>query len=130
LCPIHHRIIDEDEEAFPVERLHLIKDEHEAWVAAALAPEDDQEAAGREIYAGASDAAHEAFDFHNWDSWSYRAFEAIPSWDRSQIDRISAFRRKMLQSPWPGRYVELERALARKLAKERKHKSGATRDHT
>lgn len=36
LCRNHHKIIDDDEKEWPVERLHLIKGEHEIWVETAL----------------------------------------------------------------------------------------------
>ena len=32
LCRNHHKIIDDDEHGWPVERLHQIKTEHEIWV--------------------------------------------------------------------------------------------------
>lgn len=32
LCPTHHRIIDSNPEDYPVEKLHLMKVQHEVWV--------------------------------------------------------------------------------------------------
>src|SRR5258705_3870484 len=49
LCPTHHRTVDEDAAAYPVERLHFIKDEHEAWVREAFAADDDRATAAMEI---------------------------------------------------------------------------------
>ena len=40
LCPTHHTVIDDDEEAYTVERLHKMKAEHEAQIA----PTPDQQA--------------------------------------------------------------------------------------
>jgi len=111
LCPLHHRIVDEDPAAFPIERLHLIKDDHEQWVREALGG-DDRTAVAKEIYAGLIDAAVAAFEFEQWDSWTHLAFDAIPSWDEGRMDRIHTFRRRVLRTPWPGTLPELERAFA------------------
>jgi len=32
LCPNHHTVIDNNPEDYPIEKLHLIKDQHELWV--------------------------------------------------------------------------------------------------
>lgn len=37
LCPNHHSIVDGNESAYPVERLHSIKADHESWVNTSLA---------------------------------------------------------------------------------------------
>lgn len=37
LCREHHKIVDDNPAAYPVDRLHRIKDEHVAWVASSLA---------------------------------------------------------------------------------------------
>jgi hypothetical protein len=36
LCPTHHRIIDENVEDYPIEKLHMIKAQHELWVRQSL----------------------------------------------------------------------------------------------
>lgn len=36
LCPNHHTIIDKDEKDWPVEKLYLIKSQHELWVQQSL----------------------------------------------------------------------------------------------
>ncbi len=36
LCPTHHSIIDKAPEDYPIERLHMIKQEHEDWVRESL----------------------------------------------------------------------------------------------
>lgn len=36
LCRDHHKIVDDDPQSYPVERLHRIKEEHIAWIAASL----------------------------------------------------------------------------------------------
>src|ERR1700734_4125683 len=41
LCPLHHKVIDDDEQAYTVERLKLMKGEHEAR--AARIPDDEAE---------------------------------------------------------------------------------------
>ena len=42
LCPTDHTIIDENEEDWPVEKLHLKKSEHELWVVETLSESVDQ----------------------------------------------------------------------------------------
>ena len=36
LCPTHHKIIDKNTEDYPVERLHILKSQHELWVQKSL----------------------------------------------------------------------------------------------
>jgi len=110
LCPRHHRMVDEDEAAYPIERLHLIKDQHELWVRETLSAPDERTAAANEIYAGLLDAAERAFDFDNWDSWTYSAFDVYPSWEKKRIEAIMEFRKVVLRTPWPEQLDEFERA--------------------
>lgn len=42
LCPTHHTTIDNNEEDYPVEVLHVIKSRHEVWVEQTLARDTDQ----------------------------------------------------------------------------------------
>ncbi len=43
LCRNHHRIIDQDEEIWTIERLHQIKDEHELWVETSLSVAENKD---------------------------------------------------------------------------------------
>jgi len=39
LCKVHHKLVDDQPETFPVERLHATKSAHESWVKETLASE-------------------------------------------------------------------------------------------
>ena len=55
LCPTHHRIVDENVEDYPTEKLHIIKAQHELWVRQSLeiatAPHDKAQVANEETIA-------------------------------------------------------------------------------
>ena len=71
LCHTHHTIIDNDLEDYPVEKLHLMKDQHELWVEQTLSEREDQKKTAADIiYSDLIDVAVEDCYFDHWDEWT------------------------------------------------------------
>ena len=66
LCPTDHVRIDKAPVDFPVEKLHLLKAEHEDWVRSRLAEGDVPRQANDLIYAHLIDAAIENCHLATW----------------------------------------------------------------
>jgi len=64
LCPNDHTKIDKDEKAWPVERLHIIKREHELWVEEQLGEIIDHQV---QIYHDFIDRVALALHLHKWE---------------------------------------------------------------
>jgi hypothetical protein len=70
LCPSHHTLIDKAPKDYPVERLHIMKRDHELWVEQQLGAQDDRIRVAYEVYASLIDAAVEACDLEHWNEWA------------------------------------------------------------
>lgn len=118
LCPNHHTIIDKNPEDYTVEKLHLLKDQHEYWVQHRLSEGKDLHKTAQDIiYADLIDATAEACQFDSWDKWASRALSTNMNWDEDAHERIFKFYNKILGAIWPNTLPELECAL-KKLAHE------------
>lgn len=112
LCPTCHTTVDKgDPASWPVERLHLVKTEHELWVQARLAVPDRRDEAAEQIYADLIDAAVVGGDLAHWQSWVSTAASPYQFWDASRPELIEKFRDQIVRAVWPGKHDELERAL-------------------
>ena len=118
LCPTHHTIIDNNPEDYPVEKLHVMKAQHELWVEQTLSESSDLRKTAQDvIYADLIDAAVEACQLDSWDKWTFRALSTTMNWDEDAQKRIFEFSNKILGALWPKTLPELECAL-KKLADE------------
>ncbi|MFC1593048.1 hypothetical protein ACFL4C_03445 [Candidatus Omnitrophota bacterium] len=112
LCPNHHTIIDKNPEDYPIEKLHLIKDQHELWVEQTLSENKDMRKTAQDvIYADLIDAAVEACQLDSWDEWASRALSTTMNWDQDAHERLFKFLNKILGAVWPKTLPELECAL-------------------
>lgn len=111
LCPTHHAQIDKDAHGYPIERLHMIKVEHERWLENTRSAADVKKVADSAVYASLIDAAVEKCMLENWQSWSSYANSTSPMWKNEWIDNIDDFRMLVLRAIWPGTLPELERAI-------------------
>jgi hypothetical protein len=112
LCPTHHTMIDNNPEDYPVEKLHLIKAQHELWVDETLSETQDlRKAAHNNIYTSLIDAAVEDCRLSDWDFWSENALHLNARWHKDDPSRIFKFRQKIMKAAWPSTLPELERAL-------------------
>ncbi len=112
LCPTHHSVIDKNPEDYPVERLYIIKAEHELWVEQTLSETlDVRKQAQSLIYSSLVDSAVEACQLEKWQIWTSWALAQPPVWDADAPSRVYQFRDKVMSAVWPNTLPELERAL-------------------
>jgi hypothetical protein len=112
LCPTHHTIIDNNPEDYPIEKLHIMKAQHELWVEQRFSESKDaQKTAQDVIYADLIDAAVEACQLDSWDKWASRALSTNMNWDEDAHERLFKFFNKILGAVWPKTLPELECAL-------------------
>jgi hypothetical protein len=111
LCPTHHTLIDKAPKDYPVERLHIIKRDHELWVEQQLGAQDEKTRVAQEVYANLVDAAAEACDFENWNRWASAVIGSLPTWREDAASTVYRFRQKIIGAAWPGTHPELEHAL-------------------
>lgn len=112
LCPTCHTLIDTgNPEAYPVERLHCIKTEHELWVQSRLSAATEREEADAQIYASLIDATVTGADLEHWNTWVSNGLSPHQVWEAGAPERIQAYREHVLRAVWPGTLPELEAAL-------------------
>jgi len=111
LCPTCHTVIDNAPADYPVERLHIIKREHELWVEQQLATASEAQQVGNEIYASLIDACVDLGDLMTWNFWTAWAVSSSARWRPDGKDRAYSLAKKIHAAAWPGVHVELERAL-------------------
>lgn len=118
LCPTHHTIIDKNHEDYPIEKLYLMKAQHELWVEQRLSESKGRLNAHDLIYADLVDAAVESCQFDSWQKWASQAVSTTTMrWDVDAPERIDRFAEKIIGALWPNVLPELECAL-KKLASE------------
>lgn len=112
LCPTHHTIVDNDPEDYPVEKLHIMKAQHELRVEQKFSEgKDTRKTAEDVIYADLIDATVEACQLDTWDKWASRALSTNMNWDEDAHDRLFEFQNKIIGAIWPKSLPELECAL-------------------
>ena len=112
LCPTHHTIVDNNPEDYPVEKLHLIKAEHELWVEQTYSGSKDiRKTAQNVIYADLIDATVETCQLDTWDKWASRALSTNMNWDEDAHQRLFEFLNKIIGAVWPNTLPEFECAL-------------------
>ncbi len=114
LCPTHHTVIDKNLDDYTVEKLHLIKDQHEYWVEHKLSESKDSITTSQSvIYGDLIDATVEACQLDSWDKWASRALSTDMNWEEDTHKRLFEFYNKILGAIWPKTLPELECALKR-----------------
>jgi hypothetical protein len=111
LCPNHHTQIDENEEDWPVEKLHQIKSEHELWVTETLSETVDHvKLAKQTILSSIVDAAVSSCRLEEWQNWTSFALAPDPEWPKELPDEIFEFRKRVIAAIWPDEFQEIKRA--------------------
>lgn len=107
LCRNHHKIIDRDPLAWPIEKLHQIKSDHEIWVDTKFA--DSKENISNQIYSNLINTATEALLLAHWDWFSGHAVRFLLS--EEFVDGVDNFWMKEQKTVWPQEIPELEKAI-------------------
>jgi hypothetical protein len=112
LCPNHHTLIDKNPIDYPIEKLHMMKAQHEYWVESTLSESRDLEAEAADIiYAHFIDLAVEDCSFRIWEQWMSALYSPSHRIKEYIYDKALNFTLKMYKAVWPGNLQELEAAM-------------------
>jgi hypothetical protein len=112
LCPNHHTLIDKNPTDFPIEKLHMMKAQHEYWVETTLSESRDLEIEAANImYAHFIDLAVEDCSFRIWEQWVSALYSPSHRIKEDIYNKALNFTLKMYKAVWPGKLSELEAAM-------------------
>ncbi|MBU4233079.1 MAG: HNH endonuclease [Desulfobacterales bacterium] len=112
LCPNHHTIIDKNQEDYPIEKLHMMKSQHEYWVETTLSESHDLKTKASDIiYANLIDMAVEDCSFSTWENWISVLYGPSHVIKKTLHNKILNYTLKMYKAVWPGTLPELESAM-------------------
>ena len=108
----HHTVIDKNPEDYPIEKLYMLKIQHELWVEQTLSAENDPRKTAQDIvYADLVDSANKYCHFAEWGKWTYGLMAPKKYCDLSFEMDIKEFRKKIMAAVWPDTLIDLERAI-------------------
>jgi hypothetical protein len=111
LCPNHHTEIDDNEEDWPVKKLHQVKSVHELWVTETLSSTVDHVMLAKQTaLTSIVDAAVSLCRLEEWQNWTCSALAPDPIWPKELPNEIFEFRKKVIAAIWPSEFDELKRA--------------------
>lgn len=111
LCNVDHKIIDDNEAVWTVDRLTALKAEHEAWVEQSLGL-DRAKIRDDTLYAEYVDEWVRLAHLDEWTAWSSWVLGSGQPRIWVKVDEdLTALRRWLLGRIWPGRYASLEHAF-------------------
>lgn len=112
LCPNHHTEIDNNETDFTVEKLHIIKSNHELWVEEKVSlSKDSKDLAVDLVYSTIIDNTALLCQFDNWDNWISWISSTSLRLPADVAEELSSFINMIFKANFPNRYIELENAL-------------------
>jgi hypothetical protein len=112
LCSIHHKLIDDQENTYTVERLHTMKQEHETFVASSLNKDLAKHQRSEEIVAGYIDEWVDRCGIDDWNVWTSWLLGGNPTVFSDRFDAIKGVSVWLLSRIWPrDEFPELRRAL-------------------
>ena len=111
LCRKHHKIVDDQNIFYTVEKLKEIKHQHEKWVQESLNLDKAREK-DELYYASYVDDIAKMFDFENWNNWtSSLVSNGYPSIRYKKLNELRAIPIFSISRFWPNRYDDLEAAI-------------------
>jgi hypothetical protein len=112
LCPNHHTLIDKNPKDYPIEKLHMIKSQHEYWVESTLSESYDLKTKAIDaIYAHLIDLAVEGCSFGSWEKWMSQLYGPSHRIEADIYNKALDYTLKMCKAVWPGKLPELESAM-------------------
>ncbi|TGE23992.1 hypothetical protein E5K00_01895 [Hymenobacter aquaticus] len=110
LCSVHHKIVDDQENEYTVQKLHEFKSTHEAWVKNNLVA-DPKRIKDEEVYAAYIEQFIKLSDLNNWNIWTSYMFGPSEILPKLQFESLKSLPDYIVSRIWPHRYKELESAL-------------------
>jgi hypothetical protein len=112
LCKNHHKQVDDQPLAFPVEKLLEVKENHEVWVRNSLGTFDQQRQRDDELYADYVDRWARLVKLREWKQWTSWLFSSgQPSLPKRMDANLEEVRGWLLNRIWPHRYATLEKSF-------------------
>jgi hypothetical protein len=112
LCAIHHKQVDDQSNAFTVEKLIEIKAAHEGWVKSQL-EFDAQKQKDDETYSGYIENWADRVQLDDWMGWTSALIShGQPALADEMKQSLEETRSWLLSRVWPGRHLDLEGGLA------------------
>jgi len=107
LCRNHHGVVDKDPAAWPIEKLHQVKADHELWVETQLA--QSEQTIEDQLYSMLVNAATEGLQLARWEAISDHAIRGLLL--NSFVEGAGSFGTKVFKTVWPKKKPELEAAI-------------------
>ena len=112
LCQKHHKIVDDHEDQYPVEKLNEIKNEHVKWVQSSLNPDDIEKQRDDETYATYVEDFINLAGIKDWNDWSsFVMSSGQPEISKLQYENLQKLNEYLLSRIWSKRYPKLEFAF-------------------
>ncbi len=106
LCKPHHEMIDQSFSAWPIERLHQVKADHEVWVETCLVMATN---VMLEVYTDLIMSATSSLCLESWATVSDNAVRGLSS--EKIINGIYSFAERVFRANWPDALPELRAAI-------------------
>ncbi len=111
LCKIHHKVVDDQQNTYTVERLHQIKDEHIEWFRK-TGEYDEAKQRDDEIYTTYIEKWEQLCNLNEWNAWSSFVFGGgQPQMRTATYKQLRELVEYILSRVWPHRYQVLESAF-------------------
>jgi hypothetical protein len=112
LCQKHHKIIDDHEDQYSVEKLREIKGEHIKWVQSSLNPADLEKQRDDETYATYIEDFVTLAGVDDWEGWSSFVLSGgQPEISKDRYEALQKLNGYLLSRIWSHRYPKLEFAF-------------------
>ncbi len=112
MCRNHHKVIDDNPDLYTIEKLKLIKKEHEKWVQSQLTSDDKEKLKVDLIYTTYIDEWVKLCDLDNWHNWTSWLMSADgPSIYVETLNSLEKLKIYLFTRIWPNEYIELENAF-------------------
>jgi hypothetical protein len=112
LCPNHHTLIDKNPKDYPIEKLHMMKAQHEYWVESTLSESRNSKVQAADIiYAHYIDLAVEECALKIWEQGVSSLYNPSHKIREDIYEKSLKFTIKMRKAVWPEKLPELEVAM-------------------
>jgi hypothetical protein len=112
MCRIHHKVIDDHPEIYPIEKLRVIKVDHEAWVDSKLSGKERDVRSAREKYSVLLATIERRLCFEKADRWlSFMGSDEYPRIEQKFADGLFGFPTWVVRQFWPNVIPEIEASV-------------------
>lgn len=111
MCRNHHKIIDDQESTYTIEKLSDIKKKHEEWVKITLDIDEDRKK-DELIYSYLIDSWVQKSDLSNWNGWASGLLSSgQPSMSKEKLQELKNLNFWLFKRIMPKRFIEFEKSF-------------------